>query len=84
MQIKPDEVLTFNNVVVIDDDASVRRSLSTMLERAGYAVSLYESADDFLKNPVLHTPAVVVLDMRMPGTTGALTHRRDLFPTLLP
>ena len=70
MQPNPDAVLPLGNVVVIDDDASVRRSLSTMLERAGYTVSLHESADDFLKNPVLHTPAVVVLDMRMPGTTG--------------
>ena len=63
-------LLPFGNVVVIDDDASVRRSLGTMLERAGYTVSLHESADEFLKNPVLPTPAVMVLDMRMPGTTG--------------
>lgn len=58
------------HVIVIDDDASVRRSLSTMLERAGYAVSLYESADLFLSDPVLPSPAVILLDMRMPGTTG--------------
>jgi FixJ family two-component response regulator len=55
---------------VIDDDASVRRSLCTMLERAGYAVSLYDCADAFLQNPVLPSPAVILLDMRMPGTTG--------------
>lgn len=58
------------HVIVIDDDTSVRRSLSTMLERAGYAVSLYESADLFLNDPVLPSPAVILLDMRMPGTTG--------------
>lgn len=70
MQRKPDHSEPLGNVVVIDDDASVRRSLSTMLARAGYAVTLYESADDFLQNPLLPSPAVVVLDMRMPGTTG--------------
>lgn len=58
------------HVIVIDDDAAVRRSLSTLLERAGYAVILYESADLFLSDPVLPSPAVILLDMRMPGTTG--------------
>jgi two-component system response regulator FixJ len=62
----------FGHVVVIDDDASVRRSLSTMLERVGYEVMLYESADAFLGNPVIPSPAVIVLDMRMPGTTGVM------------
>lgn len=70
MQRKPNHSEFLGNVVVIDDDASVRRSLSAMLERAGYAVTLHESADEFLQNPLLPTPAVVVLDMRMPGTTG--------------
>ena len=58
------------HVIVIDDDASVRRSLCTMLERAGYEVSLYDCADAFLQNPVVPSPAVILLDMRMPGTTG--------------
>ncbi len=58
------------HVIVIDDDVSVRRSLATMLERVGYEVSLYDSADAFLKNPIVPSPAVILLDMRMPGTTG--------------
>jgi two-component system, LuxR family, response regulator FixJ len=58
------------HVIVIDDDASVRRSLCTMLERAGYSVSLYDNADAFLNNPVVPMPSVILLDMRMPGTTG--------------
>lgn len=61
---------SLGHVIVIDDDASVRRSLCTMLERAGYEVSLYESADLFLSDPVVLSPAVMLLDMRMPGTTG--------------
>lgn len=58
------------HVVVIDDDAAIRRSLSTLLTRAGYNVSSYESADLFLQNPVLSKPCVILLDMRMPGTLG--------------
>jgi FixJ family two-component response regulator len=67
-----DAVSELGHVVVIDDDASVRRSLCTMLERAGYRVSEYESADAFLQNPVPPSPVVLLLDMRMPGTTGVM------------
>jgi FixJ family two-component response regulator len=31
---------------------------------------LYDSADAFLSNPVVPMPSVILLDMRMPGTTG--------------
>jgi two-component system response regulator FixJ len=58
------------HVVVIDDDASIRRSLTTLLNRTGYDVTVYESADAFLQNPVLPLPCVILLDMRMPGTVG--------------
>lgn len=61
---------TSGHIIVIDDDASVRRSLSSLLTLAGYAVSLFESADAFLRDPVVPLPAVILLDMRMPGTTG--------------
>lgn len=67
-----DAVTHLGHVVVIDDDASVRRSLCTMLERAGYRVTDYENADAFLQNPVLPSPVVLLLDMRMPGTTGVM------------
>lgn len=66
----PDSWHPLGHVIVIDDDASVRRSLCTMLERAGYDVRLYASADLFLSSPVVPSPAVILLDMRMPGTTG--------------
>jgi len=73
MMSPPTDVPTdLGHVVVIDDDASVRRSLCTMLERAGYRVSEYESADAFLQNSVPPSPWVLLLDMRMPGTTGVM------------
>ena len=61
---------TLGHVVVIDDDASVRRSLNAMLERVGYQVSVYGSAETFLQNPILPSIGVILLDMRMPGMTG--------------
>ena len=70
MSNSTDTLPFLGHVIVIDDDASVRRSLSTMLERVGYEVRLYDCADTFLLNPVVPSPAVILLDMRMPGTTG--------------
>lgn len=70
MTSSTEHLQSLGHVIVIDDDASVRRSLCTMLERAGYLVSLYDSADAFLSNPVVPMPSVILLDMRMPGTTG--------------
>jgi FixJ family two-component response regulator len=70
MTNRTESSLPLGHVIVIDDDASVRRSLRTMLERSGYEVSLYDCADAFLKNPVIPSPSVILLDMRMPGTTG--------------
>jgi FixJ family two-component response regulator len=64
------------HVVVIDDDPSVRSSLATLLERSGYDVVLYASADAFLSHPVVPSPAVMLIDMRMPGTTGVALQKQ--------
>ncbi len=70
MSNSTENLQSLGHVVVIDDDPSVRRSLCTMLERAGYEVTLHESATAFLSNPIVPNPAVIVLDMRMPNMTG--------------
>ena len=64
------------HVVVIDDDPSVRSSLATLLERSGYDVVLHASADAFLANPIVPSPAVMLIDMRMPGTTGVALQKQ--------
>jgi len=58
------------HIYLIDDDASIRRALTGTLERLGYSVSVYEAPDEFLKNAMPVSPAVVLLDMRMPGKSG--------------
>ena len=70
MLSNPDNLSALGHVVVIDDDASVRRSMRTMLERVGYTVSVHDGAVAFLEQPPPPTPAVLLLDMRMPGITG--------------
>lgn len=58
------------HIYLIDDDASIRRALTGTLERLGYSVSVYEAPDDFLRSAVPVSPAVILLDMRMPGKSG--------------
>ena len=57
-------------VYVVDDDASVRESLSSLLRSAGMQVEVFASALDFLDHGKLQAFACVVLDVRMPGLDG--------------
>jgi FixJ family two-component response regulator len=57
-------------VFVVDDDPSVRTSLTRLLASAGYAVEAFGSAREFLAGERYTGPCCLVLDMRMPGLTG--------------
>lgn len=57
-------------VFVVDDDASVRASLKSLLESIGLHVELFESADDFLKSKIPDVACCLVLDVRLPGLSG--------------
>ena len=57
-------------VFVVDDDASVRKSLSRLLSSAGYQVETFASSVDFLNRPPHEGPSCLVLDVRMPGPSG--------------
>jgi FixJ family two-component response regulator len=58
------------SVFVVDDDPSVRKSLTRVVESAGYTVEAFASARDFLKATPVSGPCCLVLDVRMPGVTG--------------
>jgi FixJ family two-component response regulator len=57
-------------VLVVDDDLSVRKSLTRVLASAGYTVEAFASAEEFLARPSYAGPCCLVLDVRMPGLTG--------------
>ena len=57
-------------VFVIDDEPSVRRSLSRLLKAAGYDVEVFASAQDFLRHESDDELACLVLDVKMPGLNG--------------
>jgi FixJ family two-component response regulator len=57
-------------VFVVDDDPSVRKSVTRLLESSGYAVEAFASAREFLAREPHPGPCCLVLDVRMPGLTG--------------
>jgi FixJ family two-component response regulator len=57
-------------VHIVDDDSAVRVSLGDLLESMDYQVALYGSASDFMKAELPDAPACLVLDVRLPGTSG--------------
>jgi FixJ family two-component response regulator len=58
------------HIYLIDDDESMRISLSRMLRELGYLVDDYASAQTFLEKSVPVAPAVILLDMQMPDING--------------
>jgi FixJ family two-component response regulator len=58
-------------VFVVDDDPSIRESLSLLLSSAGYSVATFASAKEFLESEHSTSgPACLVLDVKMPGLSG--------------
>src|SRR5437899_3203408 len=57
-------------VFVVDDEPSVRRSLTRLLASAGYTVEAFASAKEFLARAPYAGPCCLVLDVRMPGLSG--------------
>lgn len=57
-------------VHIIDDDASVRKSLRWLVESIGLKVCCYDSAHSFEKDYQTSAPGCLVLDVRMPGISG--------------
>jgi len=57
-------------VVVIDDDPSCRAALKELFESVGLKVQLYASGRTFLEDSLPDTTSCVVLDIRLPETSG--------------
>jgi two-component system nitrogen regulation response regulator GlnG len=72
------------DVWIIDDDNSIRWVLEKALSRAGIVCESYASADLMLQRLEYDQPAVVVSDIRMPGTDGMalLSKLQQLAPEL--
>lgn len=64
-----------DTVFIVDDDASVRDSLSLLLSLRGHVTATFASAEDFLAALRPDWRGCVVLDLRMPGLSGLEVQR---------
>ena len=70
-------------IAIVDDDASVRRSLERVLRPAGYATQAFRSAREFLGWLPDAEAACLVLDVHLGGMSGFELQRRLAVPVLL-
>jgi FixJ family two-component response regulator len=69
-QVVPDPGHIQPTVFIVDDDPAIRKSLGMMLDAHGLAWQEHATADEFLDEFDAARPGCIVLDLRMPGTTG--------------
>ena len=60
---------------LIEDDASQRESIESLLDFKGYITKSYSKAKDFFKNVPFERPAIVISDIRLPDISGVDLHR---------
>jgi FixJ family two-component response regulator len=57
-------------VFVVDDDASIRDGVKTLLRSVGLQAEVFSSAEEFLNAGRPEIPSCLVLDIRLPGASG--------------
>ena len=57
-------------IFVVDDDPSVRRSLTNLLHSVGFQVEAFSTALEYLASPEVDALGCLVVDVRLPGMSG--------------
>jgi two-component system, LuxR family, response regulator FixJ len=75
-------------IIVVDDDAAVRKSLKFSLEVEGFVVRTYERAEELLSETTFPACRCLVVDQKLPGLSGVdliseLREREVLVPAIL-
>ena len=71
-------------VYIVDDDASVREALSSLLRANGKQVQMFTSGQDFLNFERRDSCACLILDLRMPGLNGLQVQESIAGQTTIP
>lgn len=61
-----DEAIVF----IVDDDPSMRRALANLFQSVGLKVQTFGSAPEILESKLPDVPSCLVLDIRLPGSSG--------------
>ena len=57
-------------IAIVDDDASVREGLQSLIRSAGWRVETFGSAREFLGRLGAEAPSCLILDLQLPGLSG--------------
>ena len=57
-------------ISVVDDDESIRRTTTLLIESFGFRAAAFDSAESFLKSGQLDETACLIVDVQMPGMNG--------------
>lgn len=69
-------------IAIVDDDASIRRSLLRVVQSAGYQAEVFASAREFLDWLRTGHAACLVLDVQMDGMSGFDLQERLAVPVI--
>jgi FixJ family two-component response regulator len=62
--------MTRGVISVIDDDESIRRTTTFLIESFGFRTAAFASAEDFLRSGTLPDSSCLIVDIQMPGMNG--------------
>ena len=57
-------------ISIVDDDASIREALKSLMRSVRFPVETFASAEEFLASPRAHDTACLILDAYLPGMSG--------------
>ena len=64
-------------ILVVDDEARIRRLLKMYLERENYKIEEAENGDEAINKALGNDYDLILLDLMMPGTDGIEVCRQD-------
>jgi FixJ family two-component response regulator len=62
-------------ISLVDDDESIRRTTTLLIQSFGFQAAAFESAESFLKSGQLHQTSCLIVDVQMPGMNGLQLQR---------
>jgi FixJ family two-component response regulator len=57
-------------ISIVDDDASIREALKSLMRSVRFSVEAFGSAEEFLASERAHDTACLILDVYLPGMSG--------------
>ncbi|PYV63962.1 MAG: two-component system response regulator [Acidobacteria bacterium] len=64
-----------NLISLVDDDESIRRTTTLLIQSFGFQAAAFESAERFLQSSQLHETSCLIVDVQMPGMNGLQLQR---------